>query len=686
MTPVISSTPTVTDATNFLNFAEQNGFALVKVHPGAKKPVGEGWQKLSSRDRADWKQWQAEGFNIGVHAGASRIVIFDLDQKHGGIEAVRERFDTWCLAAGMSALPHHVATPSGGQHIYMRVPDGVDAMTLAADLKGTIGKGVDVLTGDRQSVAPGSFFAGAEGKPAGLYTFCDAPFYGAPQAVLAFCTRAPVETPHIAKAGTFDRDDVAKLIDWLNERGNFEAYEDWCTLGMALRAEFGDDGKALWQLSHNDTVTVDVVESKWRSFAADAKPGAVTLATFMKRAHDAGWTGTVRQSVASMFGGVAQLVNSPSVAPSLPLPEGVPLPEIEEDDDGGLCFPEEFGDDFRPPSYLVDGILQRRFVYSMTAQTGTGKTAIALLKAAHVATGRALSGRGVKRGWVLYLAGENPDDVKARWFGLTKEMGIDPKTTDVIFSYGTKSLSERLERIARTLIRRGVGLSLVVVDTAAAFFEGDNDNDNVQAGNHARMLRSLVGLPGEPCVLVLCHPTKGAKTIDEMVPRGGGAFLNEVDGNLALARSGDTIAMQTMGKFRGPEITPIHFGLHVVRDHPRLVDANGRQMPTVVAHIVSEAGAEARAAESETAEKQLLRDIYDHPGDATRKRAARLGCHHDTVASRIKRLVARKMVDDSGFTLKLTSKGEKELNALDHDKSLSEGSDNAFPFPLPGGK
>ncbi|KGT76441.1 hypothetical protein MA20_27040 [Bradyrhizobium japonicum] len=686
MTSVISSTPTVAAATNFLNFAEKHGFALVKVHSGAKNPVGEGWQKLSSRNLADWKQWQAEGFNIGVHAGASRIVIFDLDQKHGGIEAVRASFDTWCLAAGFASLPHHVVTPSGGQHIYLSVPDGVDAMTLASDLKGTIGKGVDVLTGDRQSVAPGSFFAGAEGKPAGLYTFRDAPLYGAPQAVLDFCTRAPVQTPHVSKAGTFDRDDVARLVTWLADRGEFEEYGDWLGLGMALRTEFGDDGKALWALSHNDTVTHDVIKAKWRSFDADTKPGAVTLATFMKRAHDAGWTGSIRQSVGSMFAGVAQLVNSPSVAPSLPLPEAVPLPEIEEDDDGGLCFPEEFGDDFRPPSYLVDGILQRRFVYSMTAQTGTGKTAIALLKAAHVATGRALSGRGVKRGWVLYLAGENPDDVKARWFGLTKEMGIDPKTTDVIFSYGTKSLSERLERIARTLIRRGVGLSLVVVDTAAAFFEGDNDNDNVQAGNHARMLRSLVGLPGEPCVLVLCHPTKGAKTIDEMVPRGGGAFLNEVDGNLALARSGSTIAMQTVGKFRGPEVSPIHFGLHDVRDHPRLVDEDGRPMPTVVAHIVSEAGAEARAAENETAEIQMLRDIYDHPGDTTRKRATRLGCHHDTVASCINRLAERKMVDKSGFKLKLTAKGERELNALDRDKSLSEASDNAFPLPVPGRK
>jgi hypothetical protein len=38
----------------------------------------------------------------------------------------------------------------------------------------------------------------------------------------------------------------------------------------------------------------------------------------------------------------------------------------------------EFTRNFVPPDYLIDGILQRRFCYSLTAKTGTGKTAIML--------------------------------------------------------------------------------------------------------------------------------------------------------------------------------------------------------------------------------------------------------------------------------------------------------------------
>jgi len=77
--------------------------------------------------------------------------------------------------------------------------------------------------------------------------------------------------------------------------------------------------------------------------------------------------------------------------------------------------------------------------------------------------------------------------------------------------------------------------TLVVVDTVAAYFEGDDDNDNVQMGNYARLLRSMTKLPGGPCVLALAHPTKRAAD-DDLIPKGGGPFLNEVDGNVALRR------------------------------------------------------------------------------------------------------------------------------------------------------
>ena len=65
---------------------------------------------------------------------------------------------------------------------------------------------------------------------------------------------------------------------------------------------------------------------------------------------------------------------------------------------------------FVPPDYVIFGLLQRRFLYSITGKTGARKTAILLLTAAHVAEGKKIVDRDVEKGRVVYLAGENADD------------------------------------------------------------------------------------------------------------------------------------------------------------------------------------------------------------------------------------------------------------------------------------
>ena len=75
------------------------------------------------------------------------------------------------------------------------------------------------------------------------------------------------------------------------------------------------------------------------------------------------------------------------------------------------------------------------------------------------------------------------------------------------------------------------GVDLVMVDTSAAYFLSEDENSNKQMGDHAKTLRRLTTLPGGPCVLVLCHPIKHAIEPAQLLPRGGGSFLAEMDGN-----------------------------------------------------------------------------------------------------------------------------------------------------------
>ena len=94
-------------------------------------------------------------------------------------------------------------------------------------------------------------------------------------------------------------------------------------------------------------------------------------------------------------------------------------------------------------------------------------------------------------------------------------------------------------------------VGLIVVDTSAAYFEGDNENDYKEQGEHVRRFRSLTTMPGGPCILVACHPPKNAGD-DNLLPRGGGAFIAEMDGNLTAKKLNAAVELHWQGNSAVP--------------------------------------------------------------------------------------------------------------------------------------
>jgi KaiC/GvpD/RAD55 family RecA-like ATPase len=275
----------------------------------------------------------------------------------------------------------------------------------------------------------------------------------------------------------------------------------------------------------------------------------------------------------------------------------------------------QFVADFVPPDYLIDGLMQKSFLYSLTGPTGSGKTTVALRLASHVAYGLLLANRAVEQGKVLFFAGENPDDVRMRWVKLAEEMQIDQNTTYRIFwCTGSLKFSDVFlrNRITEETNRHGP-FALIIVDTSAAFFEGDDENNNAQMANHARMFRRMMYLSGAPAILVTAHPTKNAN-LDWLVPRGGGAFVNEMDGNLVCIKQPDSMVVELhwQVKLRGPDFAPIPFKL-TPGTSERLKDSKGRKLWTVTAApITDQQQAEADAA-VRTRQDQLLAVIANNP-------------------------------------------------------------------------
>jgi hypothetical protein len=365
-----------------------------------------------------------------------------------------------------------------------------------------------------------------------------------------------------------------------------------------------------------------------------------------------------------------------------PLHPAAPLPDL-------LTSSAEFIGAFVPPEFLIDGVVQRRYFYSMTAQTGVGKTSIAMRWMAHVVAGRPIGDSEVQQGSVLYFAGENPDDVRARWLVLSREMGIDPNTDKVTWIVGAKDLNATAQQISAEVARKGLNLAYVVVDTAAAYNMGDDENSNTQAGTYARQLRSLTNLPGGPCVVVLCHPTKRAGD-DDLMPRGGGAFLAEVDGNMAVVRKDSLLVVAPFGKFRGDMSWSQRFEIEVVKNHPKLKDTRGRQMNSVLARPVGAGVAAVMEKRTDADMETVLAAVYRTPS-ATPTELARLlgwgfGAKAEPNVNKVKRNLARlvddKLVRETLGKWRVTPAGEKELNAIDTAKAAKFRALPPLP-PLP---
>jgi hypothetical protein len=273
---------------------------------------------------------------------------------------------------------------------------------------------------------------------------------------------------------------------------------------------------------------------------------------------------------------------------------------------------KEFVAGFVAPDYLVDGLLQEAFLYSLTGATGAGKTAITLRLAAATALGIMFANRDTKKRRVLYLAAENPADVRMRWIALSQQMDFDVETIEVYFVEGVFKISQMAAKLEAEAERVGGEFGLVVIDTGPVFYEGDDENNRTQQGRHAEMLRSLIDIiPGKPAVVANVHPVKNAAP-DNLLPAGGGNFLNQVDGNFTAAKTDNTTELHWQGKFRGVEFAPMHFMLRTVT-HPQLKDSKGRLIPTVVCDHISDQAKEEIARQKVSDEDQVLAIINADP-------------------------------------------------------------------------
>ena len=347
-------------------------------------------------------------------------------------------------------------------------------------------------------------------------------------------------------------------------------------------------------------------------------------------------------------------------------------PQIETyDNDKGVTVvsEQEFINSLDIPDPIIDGVISRGRSYSLTAKTGHAKTALAAYFMMAVSEPRCVPWELVSSPCdVLFCSGENPDDLKMRVLGHYNEKP-DLKGSRRHYVEGVFDIEQNYSVIKRAAEKID-DLGLIIIDTKQAFQGIDDDNSNTENLEFASICRRLTFLPSRPAVLVLCHPIKNA-TKDNLIPRGGSSYLNEVDGNLCQWLEQGVVTLHWAGKLRGTNFDPIKFKLKTT-SHPKLLDKYGRSIDTVVLDRLSEMEGRQIYKENVSRQDKVLLSVARYPDQSVSDRCFDCGLVNekgDAQKSTMHRLLDDLVHDKLIKKLRksryeLTPYGQKEVERL----------------------
>ena len=252
----------------------------------------------------------------------------------------------------------------------------------------------------------------------------------------------------------------------------------------------------------------------------------------------------------------------------------------------------EFMTEFKPMHWVWQKVLAKGWFYALAAKPGSGKTAVALLLALRVAMGQPLHGKKTSKGRVLFLAGENPQDVRGRFDALLRahDLSLADVEGRVYFTQSPFNIDshDSLKAFVQDASQYRP-FDLCIIDTQKAHSGAEDEDDNGSSHALAMAMREMGRAIGDPCILTLSHPTK-TPTKESLLPRGGSAFTGSIDGVLCLwrERRGDPSELFTHAdKFRGQSFEGHFFNLEEV-EHPAIVDNFGDPATSVVAKEASD--------------------------------------------------------------------------------------------------
>jgi RecA-family ATPase len=549
----------------------RRGFRVFKLEENSKLPLTEGWpDHATAWPEAVHRLWSdpvsGEAFdnNIGVLCDGMEVLDPDVKRKHQGIDGLAsldDLVDTYALDTNTFT----VQTPTGGRHLYYRLPDGEQVRNSADQ----IAKGIDVRGYHGFVVGPGSTINGVPYEIVNDVEPLEAPRW--------LIKAAGRPTPKADNAGEV----VVPVLD----------------TPVAIE-------RAVRYLEHESPVSVPgVADDTLFRIAARVKDFGISQERNKELIVEHYLDGErcqvvwpideALQKVTNAYKSGNQPVGVSSVEADFgPVEHGVAKPRR------GIEFIE--WDDIDPLSDPVTAQIEGWFdLGSLVVGYGApnaGKTHVFLSMAVSIAAGQPWCGRIVRQGGVVYVAAEGGRGLKRRAGAYRKKYGwkkipfwLRSGALDLMRPDGDiKGFIQKIKDIQAT----GQSVELIVIDTLARVMAGGDENSTKEMSAFVRncdLIREATG-----CTVLLVHHTGKDKTKGS---RGSNALLGAVDTELMVEANKVWSTKQRDAE----KAAPISFALETV---DLGVDANGRPQAGVVLKQTAAAEFEARLNENE---KTLLK-------------------------------------------------------------------------------
>jgi len=303
-------------------------------------------------------------------------------------------------------------------------------------------------------------------------------------------------------------------------------YDQWIELGQALHTEFGEAGLGpwmTWSMAGQKFAGTKDIELHWKSFHQGKGVG---LGPLYKYAKDAGWEAPTKQSerksAVEDFAAVISQAQKPDALAG-------PVATTEAQDPS---WPELALDlsSLKPIDYLIEGFMAHSF-FILAGQPGVGKTT-AVLSMCMVMAGFTVDGCEIhaKNKRKSIIVTEDSDQIIRTLFAYSKHYGIKNLNDWFVVIDARRSNVKDLLRLAHNIERHTVNgiRPLLVLDTANATMDIDNENDNSEVGAYIAAIKQTIFVQQKAPVCILTHTNKTISRQDsDAMARGASAFTGD---------------------------------------------------------------------------------------------------------------------------------------------------------------